>query len=341
MLSHQHEHVHQNVPVHVNVREQKNSTGGISMSMSIRMLKRILNAPIIGLAVLLGLSLNQYLLLPATDPQDNSNSIDTSFIRSCHQHLEDMAPRLRLLQTMAIQNNATAAAATDNNDTARATSADGLHVLSPPRVCIIITTFNVADYISESMDSALGQTYQNLEIIVVDDNSNDGTPELILEKYGADYMYSPKSDSNIFAQVPTVQVVRMAHTTNGGAGQPSNIGMDTCSDATQYVMFLDGDDFMHRNAVETLLRQAQRYKADVVMGDFVEFTITPSNNKNGTNQMNMETIRCHDYNHWITIPQDTSFNIITHPRLLRTSPVPWRKLYKRDMLEKYNLRFQE
>lgn len=294
-----------------------------------------MNAPIIGLAMLVGLSLNQYALFSATDPQDDSKSIGTSFIRSCHQHLEDMAPRLRLLQAM--QNNASAATATDNSKTGD----DGLHdALSPPRVCIIITTYNVADYVSESMDSALGQTYQNLEIIVVDDNSNDGTPELILEKYGADYMYSPKKELNIVAHLPTVQVVRMAHTTNGGAGQPSNIGMDTCSDSAQYVMFLDGDDFMHRNAVETLLRQAQRYKADVVMGDFVEFTITPSKN-NGTNKMNMETIQCHDYNHWITIPQDTSFNIITHPRLLRTSPVPWRKLYKRDMLEKYNLRFQE
>jgi len=199
-------------------------------------------------------------------------------------------------------------------------------LLESKRICIIMTTYNVVDYVSIAMDSVLTQTYQNLEIIVVDDNSNDGTTDLLLKKYAT----NPPNASTV---VPTVQIIHLTHNTNGGAGQPSNIGMESCSNYTDYVMFADGDDYIENDAVESMLAHAFRFKTDVVMADFdVVETLDDGS---------MSSTPSYDFQHWDELPSDIPFNVITHPRLLRTSPVPWRKLYKRKMLLQYNVKFPE
>jgi Glycosyl transferase family 2 len=195
-----------------------------------------------------------------------------------------------------------------------------------PRVCVIATTYNVVDYVSIAVESVLQQTYQNVEIIVVDDNSNDGTTDLLLEKYAT---APPGPDTT----TPTLQVVRLTHNTNGGAGQPSNIGIDSCSEYTDYVMFADGDDYMELDAVETMLTHAEIFNSDIVMADFD--VVMPLSNGTVVSEPS------YDFRHWDEIPNDVPFNILTHPRVLRTSPVPWRKMYKRQMLMKYDLKFPE
>jgi hypothetical protein len=195
-----------------------------------------------------------------------------------------------------------------------------------PRVCIIVTTFNVVDYVGIAMDSIVKQSYQNLEVVVVDDNSHDGTVDLLLEKYATD----PPGPTTT---TQTLQVVRLTHNTNGGAGQPSNIGMESCSDYTDYVMFADGDDYMELDAVETMLAHAEIFNSDVVMADFDIVTPLP----NGT----MDSKPSYDVRNWKVVPTDVPFNILTHPRVLRTSPVPWRKMYRRKMLLKNDLKFPE
>ena len=195
-----------------------------------------------------------------------------------------------------------------------------------PRVCIIATTFNVVDYVGIAVESVLHQTYQNIEIIVVDDNSNDGTTDLLLEKYAT---APPGPDT----MTPTLQVVSLTHNTNGGAGQPSNIGIDSCSAYTDYIMFADGDDYMELDAVGTMLAHAEMFNSDIVMADFdIVMPVT-----NGT----VVSEPSYDFHHWDKIPTNVPFNVLTHPRVLRTSPVPWRKMYKRKMLLKYDLKFPE
>lgn len=195
-----------------------------------------------------------------------------------------------------------------------------------PRVCIIVTTFNVVDYVGIAMDSVLKQSYQNVEVIVVDDNSNDGTADLLLEKYAT----GPPGPTT---STPTLQVVRLTHNTNGGAGQPSNIGMDSCSKFTEYVMFADGDDYMELDAVETMLVHAEIFNSDIVMAGFDLIWRLP----NGM----VKSRPSYDLKNWNMVPTDIPFNILTHPLVLRTSPVPWRKMYRREMLLKYDLQFPE
>ena len=195
-----------------------------------------------------------------------------------------------------------------------------------PRICIIVTTFNVVDYASIAMESILKQSYQNIEVVVVDDNSNDGTADLLLEKYATD----PPGPTTSTA---TVQVVQLMHNTNGGAGQPSNIGMDSCSEFTDYVMFVDGDDYMELDAVETMLAHAEIFESDIVMAGFDIISTLPNGIVNSTSS--------YDLKKWDMVPTDIPFNILTHPIVLRTSPVPWRKMYRREMLLKHDLQFPE
>src|SRR6476646_7452478 len=70
-----------------------------------------------------------------------------------------------------------------------------------PLVSVVIPTHNRAYCLAEAIDSALHQTYPNVEVIVIDDGSTDGTPALMAERYGADarvrYVPQAKSGTNI------------------------------------------------------------------------------------------------------------------------------------------------
>jgi Glycosyltransferases involved in cell wall biogenesis len=205
-----------------------------------------------------------------------------------------------------------------------------------PRVCVIVTTYNVVGYVAQAMESILNQTYKNLEVIVVDDHSNDGTVELVLEKYVKN---SSRMDPTMMTSTRNstdninVQVISLQQNTNGGTGQPSNIGMESCSSSTDYIMFADGDDYMELDAVEALVGMAKKCKAQVVIGHHDEVT----QNADGSTSINPTRA----FSDWRKIPSRTPFNISTHPLSLLTSPAPWRKLYLRAFLIDHHIQFQE
>ena len=117
-----------------------------------------------------------------------------------------------------------------------------------PAVSIIIPMYNAQDYISECLDSLLAQTFQNFEVIIADDCSTDSSCEII-EKY------MPKFDGRL----------KLTHTeTNSGGGGhvPRNIGLMLARG--DYVYFIDADDMVLGNALETMYKAAIFYNADVV-----------------------------------------------------------------------------
>lgn len=88
-----------------------------------------------------------------------------------------------------------------------------------PKVSVIIPTYNRANYICEAIDSVLNQTFQDFEIIVVDDGSTDNTRE-VLEQYNKRIKYFYK--------------------TNGGEASARNLGVERSNG--EYIAFLDSDD---------------------------------------------------------------------------------------------------
>lgn len=114
-----------------------------------------------------------------------------------------------------------------------------------PRVSVIIPVYNVETYLRRCLDSLLGQTLRDIEIICVDDGSTDGSPG-ILDFYASD-------DAR-------VKVVRQE---NAGAGAARNRGMDLA--AGEYLFFCDPDDFCDRRMLHDMYLRAKAKDADIVV----------------------------------------------------------------------------
>lgn len=101
-----------------------------------------------------------------------------------------------------------------------------------PFVSVVICTYNQQNFIRETLDSVLAQTYPNIEIIISDDGSSDGTPD-ILREYGQRY---PDKIKPVFSSVNT--------------GIPSNINRAMKQRTGEFTAWLDGDDLMLPTKIE-------------------------------------------------------------------------------------------
>lgn len=111
-------------------------------------------------------------------------------------------------------------------------------------VSIIIPVYNVESYLQKSVQSAIDQTYNDLEIILVDDGSTDGSGKLCDELQ--------QKDSRI----------RVFHKENGGVSSARNLGMVKMEG--EYFFFLDADDYIDQKCIEMLLGYIRSSNADVV-----------------------------------------------------------------------------
>lgn len=112
-------------------------------------------------------------------------------------------------------------------------------------VSIIVPVYGVEAYLSKCVDSLLAQTYQNIEIILVDDESPDRCPQIC-------DTYSVK-DSRI----------RVFHKKNGGAASARNVGLDNAFG--EYVCFVDSDDVVCKTYVSTLVNRLEVSMADLAV----------------------------------------------------------------------------
>jgi len=109
----------------------------------------------------------------------------------------------------------------------------GDYVTHEPLVSIIIDNYNYGRFIEDAIDSALNQTYQNVEVIVVDDGSTDNSREIISK-----YLESGRIKA-IFKE-------------NGGQASAMNAGFEVSRG--DLVMFLDSDDVLKPKAIETAVK---------------------------------------------------------------------------------------
>lgn len=99
-----------------------------------------------------------------------------------------------------------------------------------PLISIIVPCYNIEKYISKTLESVRNQTFQNFEIILIDDGSKDNTGK-ILDDYS-------KKDKRI----------KVIHKINEGVSQARNIGIENA--VGEYIYFLDGDDLIEKNLLE-------------------------------------------------------------------------------------------
>lgn len=172
-----------------------------------------------------------------------------------------------------------------------------------PLVSVIAAIYNVEKYVEICIKSITGQTYKDLEILLIDDGSGDASGE-ICDRYA-------RTDGRI----------RVIHRQNGGIADVRNLGL---AEATgSYLLYVDGDDYIAPDCVEHAVAAAEKYEADLVVFDFTEI-------EESTGRQDVWRMQ---------VPRDRVIKADTNPGLLVASPSPCNKLYRRAFWEKTGLRY--
>ncbi len=116
-------------------------------------------------------------------------------------------------------------------------------------ITVVIPVYNVEKYLKKCVDSVEKQTYKNFEVILVDDGSTDSSGEL------CDAL--AKENDNI----------RVIHQENKGLGGARNTGIKSCN--TEYIMFLDSDDYIHPELLEKCVDVLKKNNCDIVLFDMI------------------------------------------------------------------------
>lgn len=164
-------------------------------------------------------------------------------------------------------------------------------------ISVIIPVYNVEKYLKRCLDSVISQTYENLEIILIDDGSTD-TSGKICDEYAI-------KDKRI----------RVIHKENGGLSSARNAGLDVA--VGNYVTMIDSDDFVLKNHIETMYNQIVKYNADVAAVGFNIFF----DGDNETLQYNNPDVILHD--------RESVIKELLHIGSIKQSA--WGKLYRLEL----------
>ncbi|MBT2718165.1 glycosyltransferase family A protein [Bacillus sp. ISL-57] len=133
--------------------------------------------------------------------------------------------------------------------------------MKDPLVSIIIPVYNVEDYLERCLNSIVNQTYQNLEVLVINDGSTDSSSEILTKFQEIDCRF------NVITKE------------NGGQASARNVGIDKANG--EFILMVDSDDYISNNAVELCVNQALISGCDLIIFDFYYL-----NSKGQTNYIN-------------------------------------------------------
>ena len=173
------------------------------------------------------------------------------------------------------------------------------------KISIIIPVYNVEKYLRECLDSILAQTFQDFEIICVDDGSTDKSLEILQE-------YKRKDDRFV--------ILQQRH---AGAGAARNHGLKLAEGT--YIQFLDSDDYFEPTLLEELYTRAKKFGSDLTVCSSRkvddEGNITESRNPNSPINLDKTPLEKpfsrQDF-------KDDIFCLLT--------PIPWNKLYLKSLI---------
>ena len=171
------------------------------------------------------------------------------------------------------------------------------------KVSIIIPVYNVSKYLTECIHSVICQTYENLEIIFIDDGSTDGSSS-ILDHFA-------RKDKRI----------KVIHQNNAGAAIAKNHGLDIATG--QYITFMDSDDNVEKDWISTMVSLLEDNNADLSECAFDKYYVNGFESE--TSVRNIEGVL--DAESYMEQYLD-----------LWTNSLFWTKLFKRELTE--NIRFR-
>lgn len=178
-------------------------------------------------------------------------------------------------------------------------------------VSIVVPVFNAAPYLAECLGSLRRQSLREVEFLLVDDGSTDGSRRLLEEFAATD---------------PRAQVIVKA---NSGLGHTLNVGLDRARG--EYVGIVEPDDYVAGSMFEVLHAEAVRHRADIAKADFVRFHDTGGRRRFRYCRIAKERVDLYG----------RVFDPAACPALFRSEVNTWCGIYRRDFLEREGIRHNE
>lgn len=166
------------------------------------------------------------------------------------------------------------------------------------KISVLIPIYNVEKYLNKCFDSILVSTLSDIEIIAIDDGSKDSSGRII-----DDYA---KKDNRII----------VIHKENGGYGSAINAGLEVATG--EYISIVESDDWISPNMYEVLYKNAKKYNADCIKGNFF---YCPGEN----------IFSPHKFLN--SLPLRSIFKLKDHTELLLLAPSIWSAIYKLDFIK--------
>ena len=176
-------------------------------------------------------------------------------------------------------------------------------------VSVIIPVYNVASYLREALDSVIHQTYTNLEIIIIDDGSTDGSGRICDEYAGKDCR------------------IRLIHQENMGLSAARNAGLDIMTG--DVIAFLDSDDAYCPEYIEIMLAAMNRENADIAACRIIVYETVGKMNETGDGKTSLRI-------------QQGKYDRINALRALADKKINqgiWNKIYRKELWK--DIRFPE
>ena len=180
--------------------------------------------------------------------------------------------------------------------------------MEQPLISIIVPVYNAEPYLDNCLDSIAAQTWENLEVWLVDDGSTDASPALCDARAAADSRF------------------HVLHQANAGVSAARNAALERATG--QYLQFVDGDDRLLSNATEVLVHAALSTGTDLVIARFYRVS--------GQRQ----ALQGHIRGRRVLTRTEFAEEMVKAPANFYYG-VLWNKLYRRSIVEAHQLRCPE
>ena len=174
------------------------------------------------------------------------------------------------------------------------------------KISVIVPVYMSEDYLEKCLDSILQQTYQNLEVILINDGSTDGSAA-ICQRY-------KNQDAR----------VKVYHKPNGGVASSRNRALEAVTG--DYIVFVDNDDWLELDHIQSLYDLLKKTDADIAIGNFTQFIEDQGSFliHVGADNYFEQVYSPFD---WFHHQYDSKYN------LSQCFTVPWAKLYKAELFK--------
>uniref|UniRef100_UPI004055FB40 glycosyltransferase family 2 protein n=1 Tax=Alistipes sp. TaxID=1872444 RepID=UPI004055FB40 len=172
-----------------------------------------------------------------------------------------------------------------------------------PKVSISVPVYNMERHICQCLDSLINQTLKDIEIIIVDDGSSDGSP-LICDSYA-------NKDNRI----------KVIHKHNGGSASARQCGLEYCTG--EYYTVCDSDDWLDWDFCEIMYKKAIEYDADVVLSQYY------------ANYPDGKSVKCGSYEY------STQEQYICDVMSRKIDPMTCSKLIRAKLFRDYDISYKE